>query len=212
MNEQRLDQNPSAKTAVGLRAIALLEAAKGAIALLLGCGALDLIHKNLHNVAARLAEVLHASPDGKLSQLFAKLATHATDRSLRMLALGALIYAAVRLIAAYGLWRVRAWAQWFELVFTALYLPPELYWLLRHPSWIKCGVLVTNLAILLYMLTLRVAAVRPRSQEEESLQKPNVEISAESRQYRYLRSMAGKMREIDTKDKENASGEQSWSE
>ncbi len=185
LSTQRLDRKPGAKTAVGLRAVAVLEAAKGAIALLLVCGVLDLIHKNLHDVAARLAEILHVSPTGEISKLFEGLATRATDRSLRVLALGALVYAAVRLIAAYGLWRVRAWAQWFELWFTALYLPPELYWLLRRPSWIKGGVLVTNLVILLYMLTLRVRAFRRGSQEDEPLQKTNVEISApESRSYR----------------------------
>ena len=50
---------------------------------------------------------------------------------------------------AYGLWREREWAQWFSLLSTALYLPPELYWMLRHPSWLKCAVLVTNIVIFL---------------------------------------------------------------
>ncbi len=98
---------------------------------------LDLIHKNLHAIAERLAEVLHVSPDGKLSNVFVKLASHATDRLLWMLAIGALVYAAVRSVEAYGLWREREWAQWFALLSTALYLPPELYWLLGHPTWLK---------------------------------------------------------------------------
>jgi uncharacterized membrane protein (DUF2068 family) len=150
----------SAKASVALRSVAVFEAAKGAIVLLLGCGVFDLIHKNLDDIAERVAEVLRVNPEGKLSYLFVKLASHTTDRTLWVLAFGALVYAAVRWIDAYGLWREREWAQWFALLSTALYLPAELYWLLRHPSLLKCGVLVTNIFILLFMLTLRVNAAR----------------------------------------------------
>lgn len=92
--------------------------------------------------------------------MFVELANRTTDRTLWVLALGALVYAAVRWIEAYGLWKEWEWAQWFELLSIALYLPPELYWLLRHPSWLKWTVLVTNLAIFVFMLTLRLKSVR----------------------------------------------------
>jgi uncharacterized membrane protein (DUF2068 family) len=148
------------KTSVALRGLAILEAAKGGFILLLGCGVLDLVHKNLAEVAERLADVLHAKPDGELSSLFAKLASHATDRVLWLMALGALVYAAVRFTEAYGLWRERDWAQWFALLSTALYLPPELYWQLRQPTPLKFGVLMTNVFILLFMLIVRVRSAR----------------------------------------------------
>jgi uncharacterized membrane protein (DUF2068 family) len=129
---------------------------------------LDLIHKILDAIAERLAEVLHVNPDGKLSNAFVKLASHATDRLLWMLAIGALVYAAVRSVEAYGLWREREWAQWFALLSTALYLPPELYWLLGHPTWLKCGALITNIAVL-FMLILRVKAVRHQQNRLERI-------------------------------------------
>ena len=37
-----------------------------------------------------------------------------------------------------------------------LTLAPELYWMLRDPSWLRCAVLVTNISIFLFMLSLRV--------------------------------------------------------
>ena len=91
------------------------------------------------------------------------LASHATEGTLWVLALGALVYAAVRSIEAYGLWREREWAQWFALLSTALYLPPELYWLLRRPGWLRGSVFATNVLNLLFMLTLRVNAARRTS-------------------------------------------------
>jgi uncharacterized membrane protein (DUF2068 family) len=154
------ERGVSTKTTLGLRALAMIEVAKGAVVLLLACGVLDLVHKNVTEEAERLAGVLHAKPDGELSRIFAKLASHATDRFLWQLAIGALIYVAVRFIEAHGLWHERDWAQWFELLSTALYLAPELYWLLRQPTGLKFGVLMTNLFILLFMLIVRVRLAR----------------------------------------------------
>jgi uncharacterized membrane protein (DUF2068 family) len=134
----------------------MFEVTKAAIVLLLGCGLFHFMHKNLDDVAERVVQVLHVNPEGKLSNLFFELASHSSDRNLWVLALGTLAYASVGLTEAYGLWREREWAQWFSLFSTALYLPPELYWMLHHPNWPRCVVLVTNIVILLFMLSLRV--------------------------------------------------------
>ena len=155
-----VNRNPLTKVSVGLRTVAVFEAAKGAIVLLLGWGVLRLIHKDLDEIAERITKDLHVNAEGKLSNLFIELANHISDRTLWLLALGALVYAAVRWVEAWGLWREREWAQWFELLSLAVYLPPELYWLLRHPSWLKWGVLIINLGILVFMLALRIEAVR----------------------------------------------------
>ena len=108
---------------VGLRTVAVFEAAKGVLVLLLGFGVLALIHKNLDEVAERLTEILRVNPEGRLSNLFFHAADRATDKTLWVLAIGAMVYATVRLVEAFGLWRGREWAQWFALLSGALYLP-----------------------------------------------------------------------------------------
>ncbi len=154
MEYHALDRRHITKTSVALRTVAMFDVTKAAIVLLLGCGLF--MHKNLDDVAECVVQVLHVNPEGKLSNLFFELASHSSDRNLWVLALGTLAYASVGLTEAYGLWREREWAQWFSLLSTALYLPPELYWMLRDPNWLKCAVLVTNIAIFLFMLSLRV--------------------------------------------------------
>lgn len=151
---------PHANHSVGLRTVAVLEATKGILVLLLGFGVLALIHKNLDDVAEWLTEILRVNPEGKLSNLFFKTADRATDKTLWVLAIGALVYAAVRFVEAFGLWREREWAQWFALLSGALYLPWELYSLLRHPRPLKWGVVAANAVIVLYMLILRIKAQR----------------------------------------------------
>jgi uncharacterized membrane protein (DUF2068 family) len=151
---------PHAHHAVGLRTVAVFEAAKGILVLLVGFGVLALMHKNLDDVAERLTEILRVNPEGRLSNLFFHVANRATDKTLWILAIGALVYAIVRFVEAFGLWHGREWAQWFALLSGALYLPGELYSLLRHPRPLKWCVVAANAAIVLYMLVLRVRAQR----------------------------------------------------
>jgi uncharacterized membrane protein (DUF2068 family) len=165
MEHLKSSQRSSSKRSAGLRAVAVFEAAKAVLILLVAFGVLTLIHKNLADIAERLTEALRVNPEGKLSNLFLNLANRATDKTLWVLAIGALVDATVRLIEAFGLWRGREWAQWFALLSGALYLPGELYSLLRHPSWLKWGVLVTNAGIVLFMLILRVTAFRCQGSE-----------------------------------------------
>lgn len=141
---------------VGLRTVAMLEALKGVLVLLLGFGALTLVHKDLDDVAERLIDFLRVNPDGRVSGFFFALADRTTDRSLWLLAIGAVVYAMLRFGEAYGLWHERAWAEWFALISGCLYLPWEIYELLHHPHPWKWAVLVINVAIVLYMAKLRI--------------------------------------------------------
>jgi uncharacterized membrane protein (DUF2068 family) len=148
----------TSKTTLALRTVAIFEAAKGLIVLFLGLGLLRLVHKDLDEVAEQIIRFLHASPGGRLSNLFVGAASRANDKSLWAIAAAALVYAIVRFAEAYGLWYAREWAEWFALLSGAMYLPWEVLSILRHPHPVKWVVLIVNLAIVLYMLVLRVQA------------------------------------------------------
>jgi uncharacterized membrane protein (DUF2068 family) len=62
------------------------------------------------------------------------------------------VYALVRFIEAYGLWRARRWAEWLAAVSGAIYVPFELYELSRGLSWLKLAALTANLAVVAFML------------------------------------------------------------
>ncbi len=153
----------TSKKTLALRTVAVFEAAKGLIVLLVGLGLLRLVHKNLDEFAEQLIRFLHASPGGRLSNLFVTAAGRATDKSLWALAATALVYAIVRFAEAYGLWLDREWAEWFALLSGSMYLPWEVYSLLRHPHRAEWVILAANVAIVLYMLVLRIQAGAQKS-------------------------------------------------
>lgn len=160
----------SSRHAVGLRTVAFFEALKGVLVLLLGFGALTLIHKDLDQVANRWIDFLHLNPDGKLSGFFCRLADRTTTKSLWMLAAAALVYSCLRFAESYGLWKERAWAEWFALISGCVYLPWETYGILHHPHPWKWGLIVINVLIVLYMAKLRFRdARRERAMEQRGV-------------------------------------------
>jgi uncharacterized membrane protein (DUF2068 family) len=140
----------------GIRTVALFEAGKGAIVLVAGFGLLSLLHKDYQEVAESIVRHLHLNPARHLPRVFLEAATKMTETKLWLFAAGAFAYAAVRGIEAYGLWRLRAWAEWFAIVSGGIYLPVEIYELFRHATPMKAAVFVTNVAIVVYVAYVRL--------------------------------------------------------
>jgi uncharacterized membrane protein (DUF2068 family) len=138
--------------AKGLRLIALLEAAKGALVLLTGAGLLSLIHKDLHLAAVQLVQHLHLNPASHYPEIFINLADRTTDIQLWAVALDAILYAIIRFAEAIGLWMQLQWAKWFALLTGGIYIPIEVYEVLYGISWPKVAVLIVNVIIVAYLL------------------------------------------------------------
>jgi len=144
---------------IGLRTIALFEAAKGLVVLLAGSGLLLLVHRDVQAMAEQLVSHLHLNPAKHYPRIFLHSVTGATPSRLQLLALGALAYAAVRLAEAFGLWRERRWAEWMGLVTGVIYLPFEAGAFVRHRHLESLVALAINLAIVAYLaVRLRAGA------------------------------------------------------
>lgn len=146
----------------GIRVVALFEAAKGLLVLLTGFGLLAYIHKDLHFAAERLVRHFHLNPASRYPRIFLDLADHVTDTQLWTLALFALLYAVIRFVEAYGLWRQRPWAEWFAALVGGIYIPLELFELTRGVTWPKVTLLVVNAGIVAYLSFILYRAQQER--------------------------------------------------
>lgn len=135
-----------------VRAVALLEAAKGALVLVAATGLLALVHRDLHTLAAQLVAHAHLNPAAKYPAIFLDAANHVQDRRLVGLAIGAAAYAALRFVEAAGLWLQRVWAEALAAASGAVYLPFEVLELVHRPGPLPAVLLVVNLAVVALML------------------------------------------------------------
>jgi uncharacterized membrane protein (DUF2068 family) len=137
-----------------LRAVASFEFIKGVFVLLIGVSAILLVHKDAWVIAESLLALLRINTDRHSAQLFLDFADNLTDTRLWMAAQLAFVYSALRFAEAYGLWKQRTWAEWLSFVSGTLFLPLEIRGLLHGITFFRSAVLVTNLAIVLYMFFL----------------------------------------------------------
>jgi uncharacterized membrane protein (DUF2068 family) len=138
----------SGTEARGVRAVALLEAAKGTLALVGALGLLRLVHRDVRATLESVLEHLRLNPAAREPAVLLRLAEHATDSRLRWLAAGVLLYAGVRLVEAWGLWHERRWADWVGITTAVAYVPVELVELVRHPKPLTALALIVNLLVL----------------------------------------------------------------
>ena len=141
-----------------MRAVAVFEAAKGLLVLVAGFGLLSLVHRDAQHVAETIVRHLHLNPARHYPRVFIQAAGRVSSSRLWMLAAGAFAYSMVRFVEAYGLWRLRPWAEWFAIVSGGLYLPVEVYELVHQPTRLKAAILLGNLAVVAYLLYVRVGA------------------------------------------------------
>ena len=135
----------------GERVVAVLEAGKGLLVLVVGFGLLAVVDQDVQDVAEELIRTLHLNPARHLPRIFLEAAERASDVRLWVLAAFALGYAVLRLAEAYGLWFGKRWAEWIAVASGSLYIPLEIYAILQRASWIKTTTLVLNVSIVAYI-------------------------------------------------------------
>ncbi|PKF49332.1 DUF2127 domain-containing protein [Enterovibrio nigricans] len=135
----------------GLRAIAILEASKGLLALVVGLALHELGGPKIQAICEALLQHLRMNPAGEIPSVIHEALANVDDKNLTILAVGTVLYASVRLIEAFGLWRGYAWTEWFALASGAIYVPFEVYEVFTTGKVLPILALVTNLIIIGYM-------------------------------------------------------------
>lgn len=142
LKDTRYDADPHAHP--GLHAIALLEGSKGMLAVLAATGLEIFGPAPLRHFIGKLIRLFHLDPQhGMLPSLLTAIDPHA----VHLAALLVVLYGLLHLVESWGLWHARSWASWLGCVSASVYLPFDLYAVVRHPGWASLAVLAINLAI-----------------------------------------------------------------
>ena len=155
---------------LGLRIIAIYKAVKtvGLIAI-----AIFAFHLDREENFARLVTWLEHLSLTDSNSLRWKLVTTLQDWGpSKFVAIGlvALAYAAIFATEGIGLWLRKHWAEWFTVIATGSLIPVELYEVFERFNWIKLAVLIGNVAIVIYLVSI---AIQPRKKTTVSVTTPS---------------------------------------
>lgn len=130
--------------------------------LLIGVGARHLLHKDVGDVLADLADHLRFNPESRFINFILDKASLVNDPLLRRIGLVAFSYSALSMAEGIGLYLEKAWGEYLTLAITASFLPWEIYEIFRRQTYFRFGLLALNLMVFLYLLKVVVESARHR--------------------------------------------------
>lgn len=147
----------------GLLLVGLFKLSKAIFFTAVGAGALDLMNKNISDVVRHVIDALRIDPERHFVGLLLGHVGLIQPNELRRAGILSFLYAVVCVVEGTGLMLEKRWAEYFTVTLTALGLPWEAYELVHKYSPYKVGLMVINLAVLLYLIWI----LRKRRQEED---------------------------------------------
>lgn len=85
-------------------------------------------------------------------QRMLEVVTSYSPRKMQALGVVALFYAMLYMIEGIGLWHQSRWAEYLTIIATALFIPFEVYELVRRVTFPRAGALVVNIAAVVYLI------------------------------------------------------------
>ena len=137
-----------------LRLIAAFKVAKGV--LLLGVGGallfLDIRDTWLEEIVERVNDELLLVHNHFVLLALQHIQDFLASTKLGAIGALALVYAAVLMTEGIGVWFEKHWAEWLMVIATASLIPFEIVHLARHPTITRVGIIIANVAIVIYLI------------------------------------------------------------
>ena len=146
---------------LGFIAIAILKLVKGLLLLLVGIGALSLIHKDAAAIFRHWAHVFQLDTHSKSIQRWLMELGLVKQRDLALIVTTTFIYSALLLTEGVGLLMEKVWAEYMTTFITATFIPIEVYELVRHMTVIRACVLTANVIVVAYLVMRLCQPRRP---------------------------------------------------
>ena len=147
--------------------IAIFRLVKAALLIAVGLATLHLLRPGAAAALRGWMDALPFASEHEIVHQMAARVTHLPRRRIDEVALASFAYAALFIVEGTGLLLGKVWAEYLTLAATASFIPFEIYEVARKFSFLRVGVLVLNVAILIYLVARRWGAHEEREVERE---------------------------------------------
>jgi uncharacterized membrane protein (DUF2068 family) len=137
---------------IGFMAIAALKIVKGMLLLLVGIGALSLIHKNVAETFTNWANALQVNVHRRIIQQWLVEIGLVQQREKALIVTVSFVYSALFLTEGIGLFMQKVWAEYMTAVITTSFIPIEVYELARRTTPSRICMLVVNAVVVGYLV------------------------------------------------------------
>jgi uncharacterized membrane protein (DUF2068 family) len=133
---------------------------EGLLFALLGLGVVRLLHRDIGDVLLRAAMALRLDPESHFVNILLDKVQLLTPHKMRLISEGIFLKACLDFVEGIGLAMEKTWAEWLTIGLTASFLPWEIFELARHFTWVKVGITLLNVVVLIYLLWVQRLRLR----------------------------------------------------
>lgn len=146
-----------------VRMIAAFRFIKSVLFIISALAALQIVRAGaVRRVTGWISQMPFATQHEFVQRAVAKI-TQIPPKRIAELAIALILYAALFMTEAIGLWMDKVWAEWLTIVATVSFIPFEVYETLKGATPSKIGILVLNVAIVVYLVWRRATDHRGRN-------------------------------------------------
>jgi len=118
----------------------------------LGIGMLKLVDKDIDEVFLSFITKLHIDAEHQFIQNILTQLSLIDNHALHEISLVSFVFAVLLYIESIGLLTQRVWAELLTVAETALFIPFELFEIIRHVTATKVAIITINTAIVVYLI------------------------------------------------------------
>jgi uncharacterized membrane protein (DUF2068 family) len=133
---------------------------EGLLFVLLGLGLVRLLHRDIGDLLLRAALALRLDTESQFVNLVLDKVQLLTPHKMRLISAGIFLKAGLDFVEGIGLALEKTWAEWLTIGLTASFLPWEVFELARHFTWVKVGITLLNVLVLIYLLWVQRLRLR----------------------------------------------------
>jgi uncharacterized membrane protein (DUF2068 family) len=133
---------------------------EGLLFVLLGLGVVRLLHRDMGDMLLRAALALRLDPESHFVNILLDKVQLLTPHKMRLISAGIFLKAGLDFVEGIGLALEKTWAEWLTIGLTASFLPWEIFEIIRHFTWVKVGVTLINVLVLLYLVWVQQLRLR----------------------------------------------------
>jgi uncharacterized membrane protein (DUF2068 family) len=149
--KQRSGQS-SQSSSVVLILIAVFKLLKALLLIVVGIGAIKILHKDVASTVTHWTQVLRVDPENRFLHGMLVRIFRVTPKQLKELSVGTFFYAGLFATEGVGLLLRKRWAEYFTIITTSGLIPLEIFELSRHFTVTRLVIGIINVLIVWYLV------------------------------------------------------------
>jgi uncharacterized membrane protein (DUF2068 family) len=133
---------------------------EGVLFVLLGLGVIRLLHRDIGDMLLRAVLALRLDTESRFVNLLLEKVQLLTPHKMRLISAGIFLKAGLDFVEGIGLALEKTWAEWLTIGLTASFLPWEIFEIAKHFTWVKVGITLLNVLVLVYLVWVQQLRLR----------------------------------------------------